>query len=498
MPDQPAASLAYRIARKVNDILGDPLHLPIAQQPEPKGTLEATVSIIRREFEEFFTLTQDRRKRYRDYDRMDVGSVATMLNDIVDACTIADDGSLYGFRIEAGAKVRNLLDGVKQRNSLDELSREVLRNTLKYGDEFVGLTLNDQGDVTYLSQLPVGEMLVRVDTHARLLPGAEMIMINGQRTDIPSAYWQVDPATGHPLAGWYPWEMCHLKLYPTRLSAYSRTSLLEEIRGDWHKLRMVEEGMVIARLLRAYLRHIHKLDVTGKDAKEAADFIKAYMDLVKRAKLAADPTTGERSVEMRSLGVEEDLYLGTGYITAPDGSAQPMLSDITVIDPQNSGLRSIPDVEHLQRKIFSRVSAEIVGIPGDREDVSQQDVASSRFYQYLQAFVLERRFLRPIFDLSLRLKGYTPSAEAYKIVWPKVIIESSWRYADAGFRRSMMDANYIEAGIVSRRRIALARFGLSDAEWEAEQAHIQQEMTTFGAISRSSDAQQVRLGHQAS
>jgi len=493
-----AESFSYRLARAVNRILGNPLDVNKEEpDPEPRGSIASELSVVTREWEQLFGLTYSRRLRYQDYDRMDTGDMATLLDTVVDSCTISDDGRLYGFSVEGtGPKVTNLLNSVIQRCDLIEIARQSLRDCLKYGDEFVGLTIDQNGDVVYTSPLPVDTMIARVDSHNRLKTGEESP--DGVSPPIPAAYWQIG-GNYLPIAGWYPWEMCHLKYRPTRKNPYSATSLFEDSRPRWHKLRMMEEAMAIARIVRAYIRLVHKLDVTGKPTEEAKALIKEYMDAVKKSKLVADSTTGSRATEKRIIGVDEDLFYTTGYITAPNGELKPMLSGVDSIDPQNTGLRYIPDVDYMQRGLFTRVSGEVVGLPGDREDVGMQDIASSRFYQWCQKGVLENQLLRPIFDLSLRLKGYQPGRVSYKITWPSVIIETSWRFADAGFRRSMMDTYYIEAGIVPRQYIANSRYGIPTDKWESEWLPlIKKEMEEFGALDmRSSAAQQRRIGNQA-
>jgi len=488
------ATVGARVIRGLARLMGVSLQ---GEEPEPKGsTADPSLDIMLREWERLFALSSVRKRRYADHDRMDVGDLATLLDTVVDSCLISDDGRLFGFNIDAPKKIKNLLDDTRDRLGIINQARESLRDCLKYGDEFVAVTVADNGLINFLQPLPVGTMLARVDQHNRLLQGEEVP--RGGREAIPAAYWQMDD-TLKPIAGWYPWEMKHLKYRPTGKNPYSATSLFEDARARWHKLRMMEEALTIARIIRAYIKYVHKIDATGKTTAEAENVLKNYMDRVKQTKLAADSTTGSRGFETRYMGVDEDFFMTTGYIASPDGSSQPMLSGIDYIDPQNTGVRSIPDIEFMQRGIFTRVSGESVGIPGDREDVSMQDIASSRFYQWCQRGILENQFIRPIFDLQLYLRGYTPKSDTYKIIWPRVIIESSWRFADAGFRRSMMDSGYIESLVAPREFIARERFGWSEEEWNKEWLpKIKAEQEALGPLDRSSKAQQIRVGNQSS
>jgi len=163
---------------------------------------------------------------------------------------------------------------------------------------------------------------------------------------------------------------------------------------------MIEEGMTIGRLVRAYLRFIHYLDHTGKTTDERQTALDAYMKKLKRRKLESGSFT------KHPLEVDEDLFLSVGYRQdTAAGELKPSLSKIEAIDPQNRGLANINDVEYLRDKQFLRMSKELVGIRSDREDISQQDVASSRMFLFYQRLLTED-LIWPILRLGLLLKGY--------------------------------------------------------------------------------------------
>lgn len=492
-------SIRYRIATAIAALLGRDLPTVQAEPAtsdtedgEPKGLSNANfVSSMVRGWEELFRIGYDRRTRYADYDKMDDAEIAALLDAIVDATLVSDDGSFHGFQVEAGAKHKTVLADMVDRLDLQFHIREILRDCLKNGDEFIEIVIDEGMNIVRLQSVPCHQMYVGVDKHNRVLGGYDDArVVGGQVEQLPAAYRQQN-RSGDVVAAWLPWEMCHLKWRENTKFPYAIRSFLEPSRKPWHKLRMLEESMVIARLVRAYLRLIHTLDETDRSTEDAEKDLAQYIERITKKKTAGG------SLVTRPLMVDEDLFLTSGYIEGPDGQLHPKLGGIETVDPANRGLAQIDDVEYHRRKLFTRVSGEIVGIESDREDLSLQDIASSRLYQACQVHILERQLLWPLFRLQLLLKGYKPRRTDVNVIWPQVVIRSSWRFSDAMFRRAMGWRNHIEMATASRRWVAQEEHGYSDEEWERIKQEIQDEAILFPVIPQGSQAAQTGQGSRS-
>jgi len=490
-------SLRYRIARRVSAILGvefGPLmtERPPEAQDEPKGVTDANfIQRMVRSWEETFLLGYSRKTRYEEYEMMDEAEVAAQLDAMVDAALVSDDGAFQGFRLETGAKYRGVLNDLIERTDSISLCRQILRDCLKMGDEFNELVIDDNLNIVRVQSVQCRQMYANVDEHNIVKRGyVEVPTLRGPAERLPAAYHQRNDS-GQVVAAWLPWEMRHVKYRESTKKTYSDGSYLEPMRRPWHRLRMLEEGMVVARLVRAYMRLIHYLDETDKTPEEAEKDLNQYMKRMTQKKTSGD------NLLRRPLEVDEDLFVTTGYTEDAQGGFQPKLTHIDTIDPSNSGLSQIDDIEYHLRKLFTRVSGEVVGLARDREDLSLQDIASSRLYQYCQQQILERQFLWPMFRLQLILKGYKPTKEEIKVVWPDVVIRSSWRFSDAFFRKAMAWRNHVEMTTVSRKTVAKQELGMSDEEWEAERKEIEDEAKTMPAIPQGSQAAQTTQGNRS-
>lgn len=436
-------------------------------EPAGRGLPDANlIASMYRQYQDGMDATLTRRRRYAESDLMDNGQMAAYLDAIIDACLISDDGKIKGVKIQAGNKIESVLNGIIKDTNLNANLRLFLRDTLKYGDNWIGYVFDDQYNIVAFDNPPPHQMWTFGDRNLRLYNGTETI---GSET-FARAYQQKTDAL-KTVAAWFPFEMAQLKYRPSLRKLYSERSFLDEMRADWYKLRLIEEGLVLHRVTRAAPRLIHTLDVTGKDTNAAGEALKAYIDMLHSKRTSNDELNRD------IMAVDEDYFLTTQYRPVGD-KLFPSLNNVTQLDPRNTGLAALPDVDYLQQKMYARVPPEIVGILPDRQDISTQDIAASRFYAYLQ-FVLETQFLRPMFNLGLMLKGFVPKEDDYQIIFPDVQLRTSWRFADANFRQSLSNANDVEAGINNRKNISQDKYGWTDAEWDAHVAQFKKEQDVF-------------------
>lgn len=497
-------SISFRLASRIAQMFGLQLYPQVQGEPtapgdqDPRAVPDANiVGPVTHPFEEIFRLGYSRQRRYQEYENMDESDIAVQMDAIINSSLVSDDGTFHGFRVNTGAKYGTVIQELVERVDLKWYIREVLRDTLKFGDEFQEIVIDDDFNIVRLQSAPCPQMYVNVDAHNRVLGGsakytshAKGIFGNRAEVTLPRAYHQVNGST-QIVAAWYPWEMQHLKWRTSTKKTYSVGAYLEPMRRSWHALRMMEQGMVIARLMRAYTKNVHYLDETDKDSEAAQKDLDKYIDDVTKKK------TSGGSILDRSLEVNEDLFVGTGYIEDGTGEMHPKLTRIETMDPSNRGLSNIGDVEYHRQKLFPYISSEVVGITTDKEDLSLQDIASSRLFQYCQVGILERQLLWPLFRLQLLLKGYKPARSDIEIEWPEVVVRNSWRFSDGDFRRAMAWRNHVEMGTASRRYVAQHELGMNDEEWEQTKDEIKDEVATMPMIPQGSQAAQTSQGNRS-
>lgn len=407
---------------------------------------------------------RNRQARYRDFNAMDTGDVAAMLDAVVDAALTFEDVSTgRGFKVEVDdPAVQELFDAAIRDADLQQLAEEILRDGLKYGDAF-GEPLFAAGRLVGVQTYKPEEMYVTRDDKGRLAKGKDddgYFVAFQQRRQ------------GRTVAGWQPWEMLHFKLFPSRKLSYSERGLLDAVRADWKKLQLVEQGLVVARVTRAYPRRVHYVDLTGKDRTEQERTLTRYITRM-TGRVFGQRRTDDNGLPVSDVG--EDLYLATGYSTGPDGKPYPKLNKVETEDPAIAGLAEMGDVSYLRQKLWAFVPSDVVGIRRNTSgDLDSQDLAYTRLLRRCQTQL--EKFLRGIFDQVLLASGRLPGQVEYRVIMPAIDIRASWKFADARFRHSLTLRNYLEVGAISRRYAIKQALNLSDREvdriWEeiAEEA----------------------------
>lgn len=406
-----------------------------------------------------------RSARYTDFERMDIGDIAAMLDFVVDAALTFDDvTSGRGFKVECDDKgINDILQLAIKSANLLSLADEAARDMLKYGDCFAEPVFVGPQLASVQTYEPK-EIFRAQDDKGRLAQGKDD---NG----VFAAFQQ--KRNGQVVAGWQPWEMVHFKFWPSRRRIYSLKGLLDDIRPDWRKLQLVELGMVVARVTRAYPRRVHMIDMTGKERGDQERTLLNYINrMTKRV-------FGQRQVDddgLPTADVNEDLFVTTGYTTGPDGRPVPKLNSVKTEDPAIAGLAALDDVSYLRQKVWSFIPADVVGIKRNTTgDLDSQDLAYARLLRRLQRQL--EIGIRMILDQVLLANGRLPSQVEYRVVFPVVTVGAAWKHSDARFRDSMTLRNYLEMGVISRRYALKRSFNMSDREVDTEWENIAEEAT---------------------
>ena len=460
------------------------------------GVADASqVTSIQADWGESFTISEDRSARYADFDLMDTGLLHSMLNALVftaltfDGNDSSSDDSLNindCFKVQVdgyGSRgPRRVIEQVIDDTGVRSLMRPILRDTLKFGDSFIE-PLFDDDSLVRLFPHRCTNMYINRDRKGNLDRGVDA---NGD-----GLAYQQKSSVGSVIAGWRPWEMMHVQFWPSIVSPYSEFSFLDGYRVAWKRIEWIEQSMVIARVTRAYPRNAWKVDLTGKSIEEGRRLMRNFVNAITRR------TTPSGMMNKTPLSPEHDYFINSGYRPSPDNkSLYPLLNELQVIDPRIEGLANIQDVEYFLQKFFDRVPAEMLGYKGQRQqDLTMQEIVLASFVTYLQRQVLETQLLRPMFDMALKLKGY--SGTKYKVVWPSSTAGQSWKMADAGFRLALTFRSWVEAGGSSRKFWLKRVFNLSDEQAEEVLQQAEDERKRFGILDPGDTTGQIARGNQS-
>lgn len=346
------------------------------------------------------TLETKRKKKYKEYERMDTEAVeiASALDIYADNATSGDREENESIEIVSESEtVIEVLGEVKRRLQLDSELWSIARELVKYGDCFEEVVVHDDLEVHRIKHLAPARMRVVEDTWGRLDPEFPY----EQTTD-----------TGEIEAKFRDWQILHFLLKKDRTSKYGVDgSVLYPIRKVFKQLSMMEDGVVIARLTRAQQRYAFMIDVTGiEPGQPTQDYLRETKKELKK-KRTIDPSTGKMDLRYNPMSAEEDIFLAKR-----EGSG----SDVKIL--QGAGnLGQLADVEYFSKKLFAglKVPKAWMGFEGEthaRAVITELDVQFAKTERRVQQALIAG--LRKLFDFVLVTRGIDPVVHEYTVRLP--------------------------------------------------------------------------------
>jgi hypothetical protein len=353
-------------------------------------------------------LGSDRMDVYRDMDEIDdtMPEGSRALDVLADNAVNAEGGGLHAFVVsyegDVSPAVQQVVDGMIARTRLKEKAYAIARETAKYGDNFQQVIVSDRGIERLMFMSPYS-MMRNEDIHGLLMTGDD---------EGKWAFEQHEIGGGRFIAGFYPWQIQHLRWNRSGGSKYGRPQLLSA-RPAWKKLQAMQEALVINWLTRAFVRLVFELDTTGKKPAEAQQYIRSFMQEMQKRMI----TLGDSGTEQMS--VPRDIAIGNGYMPL-QGKYMPTLNKVTTLDTSNSGFWNISAIEYWRNKFISAtgVPKAHLGLEADinaKSTLQWQDERFSRTVRRIQSMLSE--FIAHLIDLELLLVGLDPRSVPYKIEW---------------------------------------------------------------------------------
>ena len=273
----------------------------------------------------------------------------------------------------------------------------IVRQTCKYGNEFMFLNLDMNDGIKGWRELPVHQMRRLENGMDNIYGGGTVFNSNytGLIPDEVKFVWE-----GHnenfPFKGWM---VAHFRLIADSLYLPYGVSMLNKARRHWRMLSMMEDGMLLYRLERSIERRIFKVNVGLMDENDVPAFLQEFMNTVKRAPII-DPETGQIDLRKNFLDVSADYVI-------PVRSGQDPTSIETLQSAQNS--TSMDDINYMENKVLSAL-----GVPktflnyqepqGKGQNLSLLDIRFNRRINSIQKAVIME--LNKVALIHLYLLGF--------------------------------------------------------------------------------------------
>lgn len=181
-------------------------------------------------------------------------------------------------------------------------------------------------------------------------------------------------------------------------------SILDGSRKAFKQLRLMEDGALVYRVVRAPERRIYKIPVGDLPTNQVYEYLNGISRMLKRQRFY-NPSTGTLDERYSPLTMEDDFVIPV----RPDGTGP----DIDTL-PGAENLDQIKDIEYFQRKMIAplKIPFSRVGIGGDagqanQKSLSQEDADFAKGIKWIQSEI--KTGITKACIIHLALRGFTIS-----------------------------------------------------------------------------------------
>jgi len=325
----------------------------------------------------------DRMSRYSDFAEMEATPEIAAALDIYSEETTSPD--------EHGRALHIFCENDVQKELLETLFYDTLnvefnlvmwvRNLCKYGDFFLFNDIDPEFGVINAFPIPISEM-EREEGFDPENPGAVRFrwLTQGNST-------------------LENWQITHFRLLGNDAFLPYGSSVLESARRIWRQLILIEDAMLVYRVIRAPERRVFYIDVGNVPPEEVSNYLEQATSTLKRAPVI-DKNNGKVDLRYNPLSVDEDYF-----IPVRGGDSGTKID--TLAGGQNTA--AIEDVEYIQKKLFAalKIPRAYLGYDEDvgaKATLAQEDIRFSRTIQRIQKTVIAE--LNKIAMIHLFVHGY--------------------------------------------------------------------------------------------
>ena len=404
---------------------------------------------------------------FTDYEAMDMDSIISSALDIyADESTVKDaDGdtlTITSSNDEIRKILRNLFYDVL---NIDYNLWPWIRNACKYGDFYLALDIEEEVGIVNVQPLSAYEIR-REEGYDEQNPYAHKFVLENTHGG-GSHFTGGGAGTQQEFEAF---EIAHFRmLSDTNFLPYGK-SMIEGGRKIFKQLMLMEDAMLIHRIMRAPERRIFKVDVGNIPPAEVDNHMQTIINKMKKVPYI-DEKTGDYNLKFNMQNMIEDYFLPVRG--GESGTAIEALPGLA-----NDG--QIEDIDYLKAKLFAALRVPKAwlgydeGVEG-KATLAAEDVRFARTIERIQKIFVSE--LTKIAIVHLYTQGYTNedlvnfelSLTNPSIIYEKQKVETL--NEKIGLANTLKESN-----MFSQRWIYENIFGLSHDEWRAEQEQVVEDL----------------------
>ena len=334
---------------------------------------------------------------FKDYESMDSDPIISSALDIY-----SDESTMKG---QYGDVVKVKSDNENIKQVLENLFYDIMniefnlwpwvRNMVKYGDFFLYLDINEKYGITNVVPLSPYEV-IRSEGEDPENPYYTKFYLESIEGAHP---YFGQKASGKGKIEFENFQVAHFRLAnDSNFLPYGK-SMVEATRKIWKQLTLMEDAMLIHRIMRAPSKRVFKIDIGNIPPNEVDNYMQRIINKMKKTPIM-DETTGEYNLRYNIQNLTEDFFL-----PVRGGDSGTEINELGGIDYD-----STEDVEYLKNKLLSslRVPKAFLGFDenvGGKATLAAEDVRFARTIERIQRIIVSE--LTKIAVVHLYSQGYT-------------------------------------------------------------------------------------------
>ena len=394
---------------------------------------------------------------FKDYEQMDSDAIISSALDIY-----SDESTM---KSEYGEVLTIQTDNNQIKQILNNLFYDILniefnlwpwiRNMCKYGDFFLKLEIDEKYGITNVVPMPVYDVS-RIEGLDPENPEYVKFLI--ESTTNQARYKQENSTTKEELENY---EVAHFRLLSDSNYLPYGKSQIEGSRKIYKQLTLMEDAMLIHRIMRAPEKRVFKLDIGNIPPSEVDNYMQKTISKMKRAPVI-DETTGDYNLKYNMQNITEDFFLPVRG--GDSGTSIDSLPGLTY--------EATEDIEYLKNKLLSslRIPKAFLGFEeqiGSKATLAAEDVRFARTIERIQRITVSE--LTKIAIVHLYAQGYQDSELVnfeLSLTNPSTIYEQE--KIELWNNKTTLARDMIDNGLVSSNWIYKNIFGFTDEEIKKE------------------------------
>ena len=323
---------------------------------------------------------QVRRELFRDYDAMDNDPIIASALDIYsDESTTKNE---YGDILAIKSSNENV-SAILHNLFYDIINIEFnlwpwTRNLVKYGDFFLALEMAEGKGIINVTPYSV--------YNTERLEGTDPMNQNYVKFKV-----ELDRFGKKEYENY---EMAHFRLLSdTNFLPYGK-AMIENGRRVWKQLQLMEDAMLIHRIMRAPEKRVFKIDIGNIPPQEVDNYMQKIINKMKKTPFV-DKNTGDYNLKYNIQNLTEDFFL-----PVRGGDSGTSIDNLSGLE-----YTAIEDIDYLKAKLFAalKIPKAFLGYEEDvngKATLAAQDVRFARTIERIQRTIVSELYKIAIVHLA--------------------------------------------------------------------------------------------------